>query len=133
MSDIYVRTRTYGGLNDKQRRALALLAEYNEATVGARTGIREGALSIHRETAMVLFRGDYIRRTPGGIEITEKGVHKVEQRSENPAARKRRKAAEALQAQETGEWVPAPAGASAQADSDQWWAARELAEAHANV
>lgn len=135
MADIYVRTRTSGGLNDNQRYALRLLDEWGEASIGGHaTGLGKGKPTIHVETAFVLVRGGYAQISPNGVVITEKGERKARLGTlETPSERKRRTAAAALKAQETGEWVPAPAGASAAATRDAKSRKEEWIQAHADL
>jgi len=119
-------------LNPNQRRALDLLAQHEVATLGSATDEVEGQPVVHPETAVVLYSMGFIERDARTIRITPKGLAKAGRTPrENPAQRRRRRAAESLRAQAVGEWRPAKAGDSARAsrtDADQRASWKEVHE-----
>lgn len=131
----YVRFRPSSALNSNQTRALKLLAEHGEASVARRaTAVEDATLTIHTETALSLIGHGVAEPSDNdGVAITEKGLRKTGKLRETPAQRRAQQAARALEAQASGKWEPAPAGASAQAERDAASARREWARARADV
>jgi hypothetical protein len=132
--DTNVRFTTAGGLNPRQRGALALLADHGSGAVGRSTGVTDGGLVIHSSTALALARSGFAQRADdGGIEITDDGLQVIGRLRESPAQRKARQAREAIEAERSGKWKRAPAGASADAQAQEWEARHEWAETHEAV
>lgn len=135
VADIYVRTKLASELNETQRSALAFIEQHGAASVVRhRTGMVDGEPVVHSETAMVLLRRGFAEEVESeglvsSIAVTEKGLRNLGKLRETPAQRRHRQHAESLEAQTSGKWNPAPAGASAQASSDDWWDRREVGEA----
>lgn len=99
-----------------QRKALELLAEHGTAAVSNKTRIADAGLSIHATLALALVRERLAAHVESRVAITDAGMRRAAQFQETPAQRRQRKASEALEAQASGDWVPAPAGAAAAAD-----------------
>lgn len=121
----FVKFKTTRNLD---KRGLTLLAEHGTARVSNTTKVKGGELAIHSATALSLVGAGYAEQVEGGIEITDAGRDRADQFNESPAARKRRGAQDALEAQASGKWKPTPAGYSARAQDDLYWAEREWGE-----
>jgi hypothetical protein len=117
-------------LNHRSRRALRELADGETATVsGKATGQIEGGLNIHQSTALMFVRKGYAELLDDDtIGITREGLVKIGRVTISRSERRRRKEAESLRAQATGEWVPVPAGYSALASQNDADARRTYAE-----
>jgi hypothetical protein len=131
MADIHVRTRWRRALNDNQEEALRLLGDHARATVGNATEVTaDGRLIVHGQTAMSLMRFNFIERSDDGIAITREGLIKIGKAQETRAERQHKEMARSLEAQRSGEWVPAAAGESARASEDYEDARRERGQVH---
>jgi hypothetical protein len=134
MADIHVRTRWRRALNDSQEHALRLLGDHTIATIGSATEVTDdGQLVVHGQTALSLLRYDFIDRTEDGVTITRAGLVKIGKVEETRSERRQKEMARSLEAQRSGKWVPAPAGASARASQDYDDARRARGEFYAQL
>lgn len=136
MADIFVRTTWASDLNHRARAVLRSLADVDQAEVsGSESGPTDaGAFNVHSQTALSLIRKGYAEAVDDDhICITREGMIKVGKIAIPRAERKRRKEAESLEAQASGKWKPAPAGASRDAERADRDAREELAEASRDV
>jgi hypothetical protein len=113
--------------------ALNLLAEHKRARVGSVTELTDDGVVINAQTALSLLRFDYVERDGKELEITRAGLIKVGKAEETPGERRQRAARESLDAQESGEWVPAKAGSSAAAERERVDGRRFVAQANNNL
>jgi hypothetical protein len=134
MADIHVRTRWRRALNENQERALRLLGEHTTALIGAATEVTaDGQLVVHGQTALSLMRFNFIERTESGIAITRAGLVKLGKVVETRSERQQKEMARSLEAQRTGDWVPAAAGESARASEDYDDARQTRSQVHSNL
>jgi hypothetical protein len=115
LMQIRVRTRLHRVLSEIATEALNLLAEHERARVGTVTELSDDGVVINAQTALSLLRFDYVKRDGRELTITRAGLVKAGKVEETPGERRQRAARESLEAQESGRWVPAKAGASAAA------------------
>lgn len=131
---LWCDTQTGGIVTKAQLQALEFLGEHGQASVsGAGTGVHDGELSIHHATVEVLVRQGFVGPGTEGVELTDKGKRRIGLIKETRAERQQRHTAEALAAQESGEWQPAPAGAGPAAERELADARREWAQLVADV
>lgn len=130
---IRVRTRLHRVLSPIATEALNLLAEHERARVGMVTELTDDGVVINAQTALSLLRFDYVEREGEELVITRAGLIKAGKVEETPGERRQRAARESLEAQESGEWVPAKAGASAAAERERVDGRRFKAQAFDNL
>lgn len=135
MSRTFVRTLWASDINHAARQVLQELADVDSAAVSAApTDMAEETLNIQHQTALSLVRKGYVEIVDDNrVAITREGLIKIGRIVISRAERRRRKEAESLRAQASGEWQPAPAGHSAQAQQDHVAARRAFAQAGAEV
>jgi len=135
MSRMNVRTQWASDIGHKVRRVLRELSEVEDAEVSAEpNGTTDGVLNVHHQTATSLVIKGYAERVGDDhIAITREGQIKIGRIEISRSERRRRKEAESLRAQASGEWRPVPAGYSAQAQRDYADAIHSVAVASAQV
>lgn len=130
---IRVRTRLHRVLSPIATEALNLLAEHERARVGTVTELTGDGVVINAQTALSLLRFDYVEREGEELVIMRAGLIKVGKVEETQGERRQRAARESLEAQESGEWVAAKAGASAAAERERVDGRRFKAQAFDNL
>jgi hypothetical protein len=120
MSRLNVRTQWASDIGHKVRRVLRELSDVEDAVVSAEpNGTTDGVLNVQHQAATSLVIKGYAERVGDDrIAITREGQIKIGRIEISRSERRRRKEAESLRAQASGEWRPVPAGYSAQAQQD---------------
>lgn len=118
---MFVRITWSSNLTPGAREALEGMADGLQAAVSGNANARtKEGVNVNRQTAMIFLRFGYAEACEDAkLAITREGEIKVGRIELSRAERQRRKAAESLKAQESGEWAPVPAGYSAAAERDQ--------------